>query len=109
MGTKRKEKEKDDQNHVLFVSGHVWFAHWSQATPGASWDHWRPVLSDIAGPNTPVGVVSRDPNKLDIFMAGSDGKTYTGARDRNVTSGQWRGWWNVLTGAIPSGGTITSV
>ena len=91
------------------INGRVWFAHWPQAAPGGGWAHWRPMLPDVAGSNVPVGVVSRDPNKLDIFMAGSDGETYTGAWDRNVTSGQWRGWWNILTGAIPSGGTITSV
>jgi hypothetical protein len=56
-----------------------------------------------------VGVVARDANKLDIFVAGSDGKTYTAAWDRNVASGQWRGWWNILTGAIPAGGAITAV
>ena len=89
------------------VNGLLWFGHWSQAA--GEWDHWRPVLNDIAAPNAPVGVVSRDPNKLDVFMPGSDSKTYSGAWDRNSASGQWGGWWNILTGAIPPGGAVTAV
>jgi hypothetical protein len=44
-------------------------------------------------------------HQLDIFVAGSDGKTYAAAWDQNVSNGQWRGWWNILTGAIPVGGS----
>jgi len=63
----------------------------------------------VAKPGTPVGVVSRDANKLDIFVAGSDGKTYSAAWDAQQANGQWRGWWNILTGAIPAGGTVSCV
>ncbi len=41
-----------------------------------------------------------------IFVAGNDGRTYSAAWDANVANGAWRGWWNILTGAIPAGGTI---
>ena len=108
-----------------------------------------------------VTAVSRDPNKLDIFIVSTDGGVYTAAWDherRRTRSGaaggdirepgrdtrscrspssrairtsstssspaatarptprrgmptsptaHWRGWWNILTGAIPAGGTIT--
>jgi hypothetical protein len=91
------------------VNGRVWFGHWAQTTPGGNWNHWRPVLPDISSANAPVGVVSRHPNKLDIFVPGSDSRTYTGALDKNFASGQWRGWWNILTGAIPPGGAVTAV
>jgi len=37
--------------------------------------------------------VSRDPGKLDIFIVSTDGRIYTAAWDRNVASGDWRGWW----------------
>jgi hypothetical protein len=87
------------------VNGRVWLAHWA----GGAWDHWRPVLSDIAASNTPVGVVARDANKLDIFVAGADGRTYTAAWDQNVAGGQWRGWWNILTGAISPGFPVAAV
>ena len=39
-----------------------------------------------AKPGLSVAAVSRDPNKLDIFVAGNDGKTYTAAWDQNVSS-----------------------
>jgi len=55
-----------------------------------------------------VAAVSRDPNKLDIFVAGTDGRTYTAAWDANAANGQWRGWWNILDGYIPVGGTVTA-
>jgi hypothetical protein len=86
--------------------GRVWIARWAQ---GGSWDHWRPVLGDVAGQAAPASVVARDGAKLDVFLAGKDGKTYTGAWERNVASGQWRGWWNVLVGTVPPGGTVTAV
>lgn len=100
---------KSDRLDVLATdtNGRVWFGHWSQA--GGSWDHWRPTLPDVAASNTPPGVVARDANKLNIFVAGSDGKTYTGAWDSKFANGQWRGWWNILTGAIPAAGAVTAV
>jgi len=89
-------------------SGRVWVAR-SPSTYARNWDRWRPVLSDIAISNTPAGVVARDANRLDVIIAGNDGKTYTGAWDKNFASSQWRGWWNILTGAIPPGGAVTAV
>ena len=91
------------------VSGRAWVAHWAPKTYVRNWDRWRPALKDVAAYNTPVGLVSRDNNKLDIFIAGHNGKTYTGAWDLNVSNQQWRGWWNVLTGAVPPGGIVTGV
>jgi hypothetical protein len=39
--------------------------------------------------------VSRDPNKLDVFVVGNDGQVYTAAWDHNVSQGKWRGWWKI--------------
>ncbi len=91
------------------VAGRAWVARWAPKTYAGNWDRWRPTLKDIGVNNIPVGLVSRDNNKLDIFMAGHNGKTYTGAWEGNRSNDQWRGWWNVLTGRIPSGGTVTGV
>ncbi len=96
---------------IFLVSndGGIYTAAWDQHVANAQWRGWWRIGNLAAKPGSPVAVVSRDPNKLDIFVAGSDGKTYTAAWDQNVSSGQWRGWWNILTGAIPPGGTITAV
>lgn len=102
------------------TNGRAWIAHWQPNTYEKNWDRWRPVLADIGIADfgfsvasfsavSPVSVVARDANKLDVFMAGQDGKTYTGAWDQNVADGLWRGWWNILKGAIPPDGTVTAV
>jgi Papain family cysteine protease len=100
-----------DKLDIFLVStdGGIYTAAWDQHVANAQWRGWWRIGSLAAKPGSPVVVVSRDPNKLDIFVAGTDGKTYTAAWDQNVANGQWRGWWNILTGAIPAGGTITAV
>jgi hypothetical protein len=96
---------------IFLVSndGGVYTAAWDRDVANQAWRGWWPIGSLVAKPGSPVAVVSRDPNKLDIFVAGSDGKTYTAAWDAQQANGQWRGWWNILTGAIPSGGTVSCV
>ena len=103
---------RDDSRLDLIASdvdGRAWLARWAPKRYVRNWDRWRPVLSDIASPKTPVTVVSRDAHKLDVFIAGSDAKSYTGGWDDRVNAGQWGGWWNVLTGSVPPGGVITAV
>jgi hypothetical protein len=92
---------------IVSTDGGVYTAAWDQNVANAQWRGWWRIGNLVATPGAPVAVVSRDPNKLDIFVAGSDGRTYTAAWDANVANGAWRGWWNILTGAIPAGGTIT--
>jgi len=51
------------------------------------------------GKNCPLGAPvspgSRDPNKLDVFVVGNDGRIYTAAWDHHVADGKWRGWWKI--------------
>jgi hypothetical protein len=96
---------------IFLVSndGGVYTAAWDSSVANAQWRGWWKILNLQAVPGSPVAVVSRDPNKLDIFVAGTDGKTYSAAWDAAAANGQWQGWWNILTGAIPAGGTITAV
>lgn len=91
------------------TAGRAWVARWKPNTYAGNWDRWRPALHDVAANNTPVSVVSRHADKLDIFVAGQDGKTYTGAWDAKRSNQQWRGWWNVLSGKVPPGGIVTGV
>jgi len=96
---------------IFLVSndGAVYTAAWDANAANGQWQGWWKILSFAAKPGSPVAVVSRDPNKLDIFVAGNDGKTYSAAWDANVANGQWRGWWNILDGYLPPGGAITAV
>ncbi|WP_224363906.1 beta-lactamase family protein [Hyalangium versicolor] len=91
------------------TDGHVYTAAWEGGVANDQWRGWWQIGSLTAKPGTAVAAVARDPNKLDVFVAGSDGKTYTAAWAADVASGQWRGWWNILTGAIPAGGSVSAV
>ncbi len=96
---------------IFLVSndGGVYTAAWDANVANGQWRGWSRILNLAAKPGAPVAVVSRDPNKLDIFVAGADGKTYSAAWDGGAANPQWQGWWNILTGAIPAGGTISAV
>ena len=90
---------------IVSADGGVYTAAWSAGKPWGGW--WR-IGTLNAQPGAPVAAVARDANKLDIFVAGADGKTYSAAWDAAVAGG-WRGWWNILTGNIPPGGTVSAV
>jgi hypothetical protein len=94
---------------LVSTDGGVYTAAWDQNVENAQWRGWWRIGNVTAKPGAAVAAVARDPNKLDIFAAGNDGKTYTAAWDQFVAGAQWRGWWNILTGAIPPGGTVSAV
>ena len=93
---------------VVGLDGGVYTAAWDAAVPGG-WRGWWRIGTLTAKPGSIVAAVARDANKLDVFVAGADGKTYTAAWAADVDSAKWRGWWNILTGAIPAGGTVSAV
>jgi hypothetical protein len=70
----------------------------------AEWDHIVAeghgrgccyILTGAIPPGGTVTAVSRDPNKLDIFLVSTDGGVYTAAWDQHVSDGKWRGWWRI--------------
>lgn len=93
---------------VVSGDGFIYTAAWEGDVNNGAWSGWWRIGSLQANPGNVVTAVSRDANKLDVFVAGSDGKTYTAAWDANIPGG-WRGWWSILTGAIQPGGVITAV
>ena len=110
-GTITAVSRKPNQLDVFIVSndGGIYTAAWSATVNNGQWAGWWRIGNLTAKPGSQVTCVSRDANKLDIFVSGNDGKIYTAAWDANVDSGKWRGWWNILTGRIPVGGTVTAV
>jgi papain like protease len=110
-GTITAVSRDPDKLDIFLVSndGGIYTAAWDANVASGQWRGWWRISSLVAKPGSPVAVVARDPDKLDIFVAGNDGRTYTAAWEAGVANGQWRGWWNILTGAIPAGGTITAV
>jgi hypothetical protein len=53
--------------------------------------------------------VARTANNLDVFAVGQNGNIYTAAWDQNVSSGAWRGWWQILGGVSLSGGQPSAI
>ena len=84
---------------VTDVSGRVMSAAWEPAfTDG--WHGWWHINGGLGAPGAPVTAVVRGPNKLDIFVVGTDGRAYTAAW--RPDSGGWQGWWTIGTARFPA-------
>jgi len=88
-------------------TGVVRTAAWEPAfTDG--WHGWWDVLNGRAAPGAPVTAVSRGPNKLDIFVVGTDGHVWTAAWD-HASSPNWHGWISIGSALFPGGAAIHAV
>ena len=92
---------------VVGTDGGIYTAAWDAAVSNGAWRGWWRVAGGSAPQGAPVTVVSRDPNKLDVFVVGNDGRIYTAAWDAAVANGAWRGWWPVAGGAAKLGSVIS--
>ncbi len=72
------------------------------------WRGWWHIRGGLAQAGSPIHVVSRSADKLDVFVAGTDGGTYTAAWEPAFADG-WHGWWRVRGGVTGLGGTIAGV
>ena len=80
----------------IFVTdrvGLVRTAAWEPAfTDG--WHGWWEINGGRAAPGAPVTAVSRNQNKLDVFVTGTDHGVYTAAWEPTFTD-RWHGWWRI--------------
>jgi hypothetical protein len=94
----------------IFVTdsvGRTLTASWEPAfTDG--WHGWWHIRGGWAQAGSPIHAVSRSIDKLDIFVAGVDGGTYTAQWQPSFIDG-WHGWFWLRGGATGLGGTITCV
>jgi hypothetical protein len=102
------QKDKLDV-FVTDTNGITYGASWQQNILGGKWRGWWSILDSRAKEGTPVSVIARDLNKLDIFAADASGKINTAAWDRFAANSQWLGWWNIHTGKVPVGGAVSAV
>ncbi len=72
------------------------------------WHGWWSLRGGRAAPGAPVHCVSRAPDKLDVFVTGTDNRVYTAAWEPAFTD-WWRGWWQVNGGAAAPGAHVTAV
>jgi hypothetical protein len=66
------------------------------------WNRISPLTDMQARPRTPISVVARYPEHLDVFAIASDGRTMSNWWDQ---SSGWAGWFQVQGGISSPGGT----
>ncbi|MEA2666575.1 MAG: hypothetical protein QOI11_3519 [Candidatus Eremiobacteraeota bacterium] len=92
---------------VVGADGNVYTAGWDGNAATAGWQGWWAIGASgsvPAVPGTALCAVSRDPQKLDVFLTGADGNVYTAGWDGNAAAAGWQGWW-----LIPDGGGVPAV
>jgi len=94
---------------VTGIDGRVYTAAWEPSDGGNGWRGWWPVANIKAQPGSPIGAVSRSANKLDVFIAGADGKVWTAAWEPSDGGNGFRGWWKVGDLTMPPAAPITVV
>jgi hypothetical protein len=94
---------------VVASNGTAYTAAWDENVKESEWRGWWPIGGLTAPPGSAISAVSRDPNKLDVFVVGNDGHVYTAAWDHNVSQGKWRGWWNIGGVSAPPGSAVSAV
>ena len=86
---------------VTDSNGVVHGAAWQQNVLADKWRDWWPILDEAfaghgrSGP--PVAAVARDSTSW-ISSGPAGRQDIHRGLGSNVTNGQWRGWWNILTG-----------
>jgi hypothetical protein len=76
--------------------GRIYTAAWDHHVADGKWRGWWNIQEGKnCPPGAPVSAVSRDPNKLDVFVVGNGGTVYTAAWKNDVAEGKWRGWWKI--------------
>ena len=96
----------------LFVTGNDGRVYTSWWTAGRNWsglgDRWRNI-GGIFPPGAPIAAVVRNPNQIDLFITGNDGRVYTSGwtagRDWSGLGDRWRN----IGGIFPPGAPISAV
>jgi hypothetical protein len=72
------------------------------------WHGWWELNGGRAAPGAPVTAVSRNVDKLDVFVVGTDGHIYTAAWQPAFADG-WHGWWRIGDLTAPGGAAVHAV
>lgn len=100
-------------NHLdLFITGNDGRVYTSWWHEGQEWsginDNWS-SLGGFFPPGAPVTVVARNPDQLDLFITGNDGRVYTSWWN---PGGGWSGVndnWRAIGGFFPPGAKVSVV
>jgi hypothetical protein len=78
---------------VTDIDGVIRTAAW-EPTFTDGWHGWWELNGGRAAPGAPVTAVSRSPDKLDVFVVGTDNRVWTAAWQPSFPD-WWHGWWPV--------------
>ena len=92
---------------VIGTDNRVYTAAWESAFTDW-WHGWWQLNGGVAAPGAHVTVVSRNTDKLDAFVVGTDGRIYTAAWEPGFTD-WWHGWWPIGDLRAPQGARVTAV
>jgi len=80
---------------------------YTAATGGAGWGGWWVIPGVNAVQGSPISALSRNLNKLDIFLADDQGRILSAAWEPSFD--RWHGWWHILNGLTAPGGAVSGV
>jgi hypothetical protein len=89
--------------------GTIQTAAWKDKGASSKWSGWWKIKTGTALPGSAVGVVSRAPGKLDVFVVRGDGGVYTAAWAANIADGKWQGWWRIQSLVAAPGALVSAV
>ncbi len=92
---------------VTDEAGVVRTAAWEPAFADG-WHGWWELAGGRAAPGAAVTAVSRGPDKLDVFVVGTDGRVWTAAWQPAFADG-WHGWWPIGNVRVPAGAPVHAV
>ncbi len=92
---------------VVGTDNRIYTAAWE---PSFSdwWHGWWPLNGGVAAPGAHVTAVSRNTDKLDVFVVGTDGRVYTAAWEPSFPD-WWHGWWPIGNIRVPQGAPVHAV
>jgi hypothetical protein len=88
-------------------SGVIYTAAW-EPDFADGWHGWWELNGGRAAPGAPIAAVSRNVDKLDVFVVGTDGHVYTAAWEPDFTD-WWHGWWRIGGVVAPQGAAVGAV
>lgn len=83
-------------------------ASWEGGVNNSQWSGWWRIGDEVFIPGVPITVVSRHPDKLDVFAAGNDGRVWTAAWETGLAGHEWKGWWTIGDGKIAGGSAVAA-
>jgi len=72
------------------------------------WHGWWSLNAGVTALRGHITVVSRNTDKLDAFVVGTDGRVYTAAWEPGFTD-WWHGWWPIGDIRVPPGSMVGAV